>query len=574
MSLFSRALPRLSLGPKVLLGATLLIVLNTALVVGAAYWSLARDFDGRAAREIAVNLRTLALAFAEAHPDAKVTLRDGNVARVEIPRMPEFKSHDLVDRAVGYVGGTATVFATDEASRQFLRRSTNVKKENGERAVGTPLAADHPAQPSLRDGRAYLGPATLFGRRFFTAYQPVQDPGGSVIGVLYVGVPTADLDAMLNQAMSAMALAAALAVLLVLGLTLLLVRRVTRPLRAVTGALTGLAEGRTDIEIAHVGRADEIGALARTVEVFRAARTERLRLAAERAESEQQAAEARKAQLARFVEEFEAKVGTIIARVRDSAGQVEQVAGQLSATARSTADISQRSAAASRRAADHVRAAAGASDGLSQSIAEINRRALESNGITSEAVGQAGVTRERMTELTTAGDQIGDVVKLITSIAEQTNLLALNATIEAARAGDAGRGFAVVAQEVKTLAGQTARATEEISAHIINMQRATGDSVSAIQSIGATIERLSTITGSISAAVQQQGAASHDIAEEVRAASTDTLTVADDVDGVAARAGETEASSAEMLAAARGLSAESVRLQQEVDSFLRSMRAA
>ena len=174
--------------------------------------------------------------------------------------------------------------------------------------------------------------------------------------------------------------------------------------------------------------------------------------------------------------------------------------------------MSGQSANASRQASEHVRSAAAASNELSQSIVEISRRVQESNSVTADAVKQADATDERMTELSAAGDRIGDVVKLITSIAEQTNLLALNATIEAARAGDAGRGFAVVAQEVKTLAGQTAKATDEISAHIVNMQRATGESVGAIKAIGQTIERISGITTSISSAVEQQGAATQSIA--------------------------------------------------------------
>src|SRR6266403_1592189 len=465
---------RLNLGPKAAVSAAILIAVNTALVVGAGYWSLTRDFEARAERDIDVNLRTLSLAFSETFPNAKIAIRDGVVDRVEIPQMPEFADHRIVDRATSYVGGTATLFVYDEASQQFVRRTTNLKKENGDRAVGTQLAADHPAQTVLRRGEAYKGPAILFGRRFYTAYQPVFGTGGKVIGIVYVGIPT----------------------------------------------------------------------------------------------------EQRKADLNQFVEDFRAKIGGIIERVLNSSGQFEKDAQQLSVTAHSTAEMSGQSANASRQASEHVRNAAAASNELSQSIVEISRRVQESNGVAADAVKQANATDERMAELSAAGNRIGDVVKLITSIAEQTNLLALNATIEAARAGDAGRGFAVVAQEVKTLAGQTAKATDEISAHIVNMQRATEESVHAIKAIGLTIERISEITTSISSAVEQQGTATQSIAEGVQAVAGGTLEVADNIERVAKNALETGMTSGLMLKSARQLSEVSTHLKGEVDKFLDSVRAA
>jgi len=525
-------------------------------------------------RDIDANLRTLSLAFGETFPDAKIAIRDGVVQRVEIPQMPEFADHKIVDRAVSYVGGNATLFVYDEASGQFVRRTTNVKKENGDRAVGTQLAADHPGQAVVRRGEAYKGPAILFGRRFYTAYQPVFGASAKVIGIVYVGIPTEELDSMLWQALRAMAIAAGIAAVLVLALTMLMVRRVTKPLRAVTESLTGLAQGRVDIEVQHADRHDEIGAIARTIDVFKNNRIERRQLEADRINAEKQAIDKRKAELNQFVENFRTKIGGIIEQVLSSSGRFEKDAQQLSVTALSTAEMSGQSASASREASEHVRGAAAASNELSQSIVEISRRVQESNGVAAEAVKQASATDERMAELSAAGDRIGDVVKLITQIAEQTNLLALNATIEAARAGDAGRGFAVVAQEVKTLAGQTAKATDEISSHIVNMQRATGESVEANKAIGLTIERISEITTGISSAVEQQGAATQSIAKGVEAAASGTLKVADNIERVAKGAGETGATSGQMLKSAQALSEVSVHLKDEVEKFLDSVRAA
>src|SRR6202047_574434 len=279
---------RLNLGPKAVMSAALLIAINTALLVRAGYWSLTRDFGIRAERDIDLNLRTLSLAFGEAFPDARITIRDGVVDRVEISKMPEFADHRIVDRATSYVGGNATLFVYDDASQQFVRRTTNVKKEKGDRAVGTQLAADHPGQAVLRRGEAYQGPATLFGRRFYTAYQPVFGEAGKVIGIAYVGIPIAQLDGMLWQALWAMAIAAGIAALLVLGITMLMVRRVTKPLRAVAETLTALAAGKTDVEVQYADRHDEIGAIARTVGVFKNNRIERHQLEADRIRRERQ----------------------------------------------------------------------------------------------------------------------------------------------------------------------------------------------------------------------------------------------------------------------------------------------
>jgi methyl-accepting chemotaxis protein len=567
-------LSRLNLGPKAALSAALLITIDAALLVGAGYWSLTRDFNARAVRDIDISLRTLTLAFGEVYPDTKITIRDGVVERVEVPKMPEFTDHRIVDRATSFVGGNATLFVFDDATSQFVRRTTNVKKENGDRAVGTQLAPDHPGQAMLRRGQAYKGPAMLFGRRFYTAYHPVFDAAGKVVGIIYVGIAMDELDGMLWQAIYAMAIAAGIAALLALGATALLVRRVTKPLKSVAANLTVLAEGRTDVEVKYADRHDEIGVIARTIDVFKTNRIERRQLEADRINAEKSAAERRKLELNRFVEDFRTKIGGIIEQVMSSSDRFANDAQQLSVTAHTTAEMSDQSADASRQASEHVRSAATASSELSQSIVEISRRVQDSNSVAAEAVKQASATDQRMAELSAAGHRIGDVVKLITSIAEQTNLLALNATIEAARAGDAGRGFAVVAQEVKNLAGQTAKATDEISSHIDNMQRATGESVEAIKAIGQTIERISEITGAISAAVEEQGAATQNIAQGVQAAAGGTLDVAENIGRVAHGANETETTSGQMLQSAKALSEVSIHLRDEVEKFLDSVRAA
>ncbi|MGP0091433.1 MAG: protoglobin domain-containing protein [Xanthobacteraceae bacterium] len=278
--------------------------------------------------------------------------------------------------------------------------------------------------------------------------------------------------------------------------------------------------------------------------------------------------------LDRLANSFDASVGGIIRSVSSAASDLETAATKLSRTAESTQQISTSVAATSEQASANVKSVASATDEMSSSVNEISRQVQESSKIAREAVMQAQKTDTRIAELSQAASRIGDVVKLITAIAEQTNLLALNATIEAARAGEAGRGFAVVAQEVKALAAQTAKATDEIGTQIASMQTATQDSVAAIKEIGGTIDRIAEIAGAIAAAVEEQGAATQEIARNVQEAARGTADVAVNIADVNKGAGETSSAAGQLTTSARALSREGNKLKLEVDKFLTTVRAA
>jgi methyl-accepting chemotaxis protein len=350
-------------------------------------------------------------------------------------------------------------------------------------------------------------------------------------------------------------------------------RGVVRRLVRLQHSMKSIAAGDLAAEVATNG-SDEIAEMAGALQVFKDNMVESNRLRAERLETDKKAQAQRKAEMQRLADEFEAAVGEIVQTVSSASTELEASATMLTTTAEHTQQLSGRVEAASQEASSNVKSVAAATEEMTASIAEISQRVQESNRIASEAVSQAEITDARINELSKAAVRIGDVVNLITTIAEQTNLLALNATIEAARAGESGRGFAVVAQEVKALAAQTAKATNEISSQIAGMQVATQDSVVAIKQIGTTIGRISEISASIAASVDQQGGATQDIARNVDQASNGTSEVASNIGDVNRGARETGSASAQVLSSAQALSGESNRLKLEVGRFLDSVRAA
>ena len=297
---------------------------------------------------------------------------------------------------------------------------------------------------------------------------------------------------------------------------------------AMCNAMRELAAGNFEVVLPGLGRKDELGEMASAVEEFKVQAVARAERDAATQEAQNKAAsDARRAELIRFADDFEAAVGAIVANVSSSAVQLEAAAGTLTRTAETTQSLSSQVAGASEEASTNMQSVASATEELSASVDEIGRRVKESSQIAEAAVRQAEQTDGRIGKLSRAAQEIGDVVKLITAIAEQTNLLALNATIEAARAGDAGRGFAVVASEVKSLASQTAKATDEISNHISGMQGATQESVAAIKEIGGTIGKISDIASTIASAVEQQSSATQEIARSVQNVAQGTQEAAD-----------------------------------------------
>ena len=394
------------------------------------------------------------------------------------------------------------------------------------------------------------------------------------MGTEYTARRQTELLAELDNVATVALVVGVLVVLVLVGSTLFSVLNIARPIRRIGDVLLELANGNKAVEIPFTERGDEVGDNARAAHTFKNNLIRIERMEAEQKDLQAAAAAQRKAEMIRLADAFQTAVGGIVNTVSSASNQLEEAAGTLSGTAEQTQQLSGMVATASEEASANVGAVASAAEEMSASVTEISRQVQDSSRIAGDAVKQAERTDLRINELLEAAGRIGDVVKLITAVAEQTNLLALNATIEAARAGEAGRGFAVVANEVKALAAQTAKATDEIGAQITGMQTATRDSVGAIKEIGSTITHISDIAATIAATVGQQGAATAEIARNVSEAAKGTAEVAEKITQVNQGASATGSASSQVLAWARSLSKESGNLKTEVENFLNTVRAA
>ena len=528
------------------------IFLSAAVIVGVMHHNLRNYVLQDATNDARDATRSMAVLYGAAVADAKIALRDGALGTVMAEAMPPATDHNLVDRTADSIKGVATIFAKEGAD--YVRISTNVKKEDGTRAVGTKLAADHPGQAVLAKGEAYFGPAKLFGQDFMTGYFPVKNAAGANVGILFIGIP---MEVYFHKIadLQFLAIAAGIVSMILFGLlAYVAIRYAIRPLRALIGAVSGIAEGRLDTEVPCLGKANEFGQIARALAVFRdnaAKKIEIEHIASARnaeAEAEREQSDAEKQAVDRqidfAVEQLAAGLGRLaqgdlsqqistpftgkleqlrqdfngsLVRLQDTLGLIRANAQSIQSNGadmrHSADDLSKRTesqaasleetAAAVDEITVTVRSSAERAGEANRKVAETKKSADNSGTVVANAIAAMGRIEE-------ASQKIEQIIEVIDDIAFQTNLLALNAGIEAARAGEAGKGFAVVAQEVRELAQRSAEAAREIKGLIDKSSHEVGTGSQLVQETGSVLAAISEQIVEISQHVDMIATASRD----------------------------------------------------------------
>jgi methyl-accepting chemotaxis protein len=470
---------------------------------------------------------------------------------------------EFVERAKKRFGIDLAVHSFD--GKAFRRLSSTFGE--GVVASADELKGVIDGQPLRRDAVLDGHPAALF-------VGPIKNYAGQPVGVLEIIKDTTEYEAASASAQRNLILGTVAILLGAIVLAFLLGRGLSRPLTAITAVMNRLSSGDTEVTIPGSERRDELGTMAKAVDVFRRGMIEANTLRAAQ-EADKAKAELEKQALQRqMADRFEADVRGVVASVVEATEDMQHVASEITSSVNGTSERAAAAAAASEEASTSVNTVAAATEELASSVTEIGRQVTHSSRVADNAVVKATETTEMVTSLAAAAEKIGDVLRLISAIASQTNLLALNATIEAARAGEAGRGFAVVASEVKELASQTAKATDEIAGQVTAIQSATGNCVTAIGDISGTIREISGIAATIAAAVEQQGSATREIARSVQQASAGTTEVSANVAGASQAADQSRSLAGNVMVASGQLGQHASALMKSVDTFLAGLRGA
>ncbi|QCI67717.1 methyl-accepting chemotaxis protein [Phreatobacter stygius] len=565
-----RFLNRLPLAAKV---AALAAMLITVVAAGAAWFSVS-EINTRmdAIVEAQITERTIAMAKAlELGIEGAVVERNaaGQLLRVKVSALPKEGDHRIVDHATE----AASMFRIDPATGDLIRHSSSVKAADGQRVVGTRIPAASRVAQSIRRGEVLTDHIVVADIPRIARYLPIVAADGKVLGAIGAGVSRLDAErsvaAMRNGVLAALAL---LTLTAAVGVFFMLTRFL-RPVREVADAIGALAEDKVVAPLKYATRQDEIGLMARAVDNLAARLAERAEMRA--SEDARTAAELdRRRRIETAIGAFDTAIGGVVDHVASRARAVGDASGTATVSGEAAETGARETIAATEETLSRVTGIAGATEELNAAIVEIRRQTEEALNVSAEATRAVESAAGDVGGLASTAEKIGEVVQLIRAIAEQTNLLALNATIEAARAGEAGRGFAVVASEVKQLASQTARATEDIAGQVSAIQQATGRTVSSMSGISDTVVKMRNASEAISNAIDQQAMATREIGVSVESAAAVAQEAGQAIGTVSERIGAVGSAVQSLNQVASGLDADVTALRDAVGTFLGAVKAA
>lgn len=489
---------------------------------------------------------------------------------------PDFSNHDVIDDIGTITGQTATVFIWDDETEDFWRKTTNIIKDDNQRAVGTPLGKKGAVYPYIINGEKFTGEAAILGKDYFTRYDPIFQKGtDKVIGILYVGLEKSVFIQREQKILNTLFITGITTTFIIMILaTLILQWLISRPISKIVAQMNALANGDKNFEQEPLARKDEIGQMAEALNIFRKNALEVDELQEKQKQAEQENILEKKRMMEQLAKDFDTKVGGLIISLSGTSNQLNGTAENMKRISEKTQSSSVNVANSSNEASMNVNTVASAMEEMSATSSEIATQMMGVKRKSDDTATNAKTANEIVSNLNILAENIGEVVDSIKGVAEQTNLLALNATIEAARAGEAGKGFSVVADEVKKLATETALKTEEISSRISEVQNATEASVQAMQKIIDSISEIDVSIATISSAVEEQNATTNEIVRSVSEASQGVTQVSQiivDVQTDAHEAGDTAHS---ILDSAKEMASFSNDLKLAVDDFLTHIKEA